>query len=161
MNFDSNQYRNLIIFSFCDLLFGIPITVFYLYINIAELVPYPGLKQEHSDFSYISQIPAVLWRAGTLSELSNELNRWIIVWGAFVFFAIFGFTEESRNNYRAMLQFVFQVFVKITGIKTRPQASSKAERCVVYIYISVHRLICMLFSIVFHNSHNSSTLLGS
>ena len=41
--------------------------------------------------------------------------------------------------------------------------NEKAEGCVVDGFFSVHRFIYMLFSIVFHNSHNStsSTLLGS
>ena len=160
MNFDSNRYIRLMIFSVCDLLCGIPITLLYLYIDIKLLVPFPGIKEEHYNFSYIYEFPSVVWRATTLSELSVELNRWIIVWGAFVFFAIFGFTEESRNNYRAMLQSVVEVFVKITGIKSRPQPNSKAERCVIYLFC-----FCspsdMLFSIMFHNSHNSTTLIGS
>ena len=133
-NFDPNRYVRLMCFSACDLLSGVPITSFYLYLAIRVFSPFPGLKQEHSNFFYISQIPAVVWRADTLSELSNELFRWFIVWEAFIFFAIFGFTEESRNNYRAILQSVVQVFVKITGIKTRTQASCNAdsEGCVIY-----------------------------
>jgi pheromone a factor receptor len=146
MNFDSNRYLRLIFFSVCDLLVGIPITLFYLYVDARVLVPFPGLKAEHYDFSYIFHISAVDWRATTLSELSVELNRWIIVFGAFVFFIIFGFTEESRNNYRAMLQCVVQVFVKITGIKKRPQASSKDEGCVIYPFFSVLHLICYIGS---------------
>ena len=175
-NFESNRYARLIFFSTCDLLCGIPITSFYLYIAITDLFPgpFPGLKEEHKNFFFINEvltgipitsfylyvantnllpfhglkeeynnyffiykIPATVWRSTTLSELNHELNRWILVWGAFLFFAIFGFTEESRNNYRAILQSVVQVFVKITGIKSpsRPQASSNAEGCVIYIYI--------------------------
>ena len=143
-NFDSNRYRNLILFSACDLLCGIPITLYYLYVDTRALLPFPGLKEEHNHFSDISQVPAIVWRATTQNELSVELNRWIIVWGAFLFFAIFGFTEESRNNYRTVLQSVAQVFVKITGIKRRPQASSKAatEGCVIYSFLSV---LCLIY----------------
>ena len=144
-NFDSNRYARLIFFSTCDLLCGIPITSFYLYIAITDLFPgpFPGLKEEHKNFFFINEVPATVWRSTTLSELAGELNRWILVWGAFLFFAIFGFTEESRNNYRSILQSVVQVFVKITGIKSRPQASSNAEGCVIYVYsfLSVLRLI--------------------
>ena len=160
-NFDSNRYRNLILFSTCDLLGGVPITSLYLYFAIAELSPFPGLKEEHSDFSDIDQLPAAVWRADTLGELSYELNRWIIVWGAFIFFAIFGFTEESRNNYRAILQYAVQVFVKITGIKTRPKVSrTNAEGCVI-IFFCFRSPSDMIFRIVFHHSNNNSTLLDS
>ena len=126
-NFDSKRYARLIFFSACDLLCGIPIASFYLYMSITELTPFPGLKEEYYDFSLITVYPATVWRSTALNELTVELNRWIIVWGAFVFFAIFGFTEESRNNYRAMFQSVVQVFLKITGIKSRPQATSNSK----------------------------------
>lgn len=33
---------------------------------------------------------------------SLELNRWIIVFTAFVFFGFFGFTGEARKNYRLL-----------------------------------------------------------
>ena len=142
INLNSNRYIRLMCFSACDLLCGIPITLFYFCLNVKILIPFPGLTQ--AQFSQIIQLPAVVWRATTITELSIELNRWIIVWGAFVFFAIFGFTEESRNNYRAMVQSVVQYFVKITGIrvnlKSRP-SSSKVEGCVTSFFFPVLCLI--------------------
>ena len=115
-------------FSAADLLVGTPITVYFLYSSAMTLVPFPGVTQ--NQFFLIYQVPAVEWRADTLNELSIELNRWILVWVAFTFFAFFGFTEESRNNYRAAFQFVVQVFIKITGIKSRrsSEVDSLAER---------------------------------
>ena len=133
-NFDPNRYISLMCISAFDLLCGIPFTSFYLYLAITVLSPFPGLKQEHSDYSDIEQLPAAVWRADTLEELSFELSRWVVVVCAFVFFVVFGFTEESRNNYRATLQFVVQVFARITGIKTHPQASSNAEGCVIFFF---------------------------
>jgi pheromone a factor receptor len=136
MDLDSHRYINLMCFSVCDLLIGIPITSFYLYYSSKEFIPYPGLTQEHYNFSYIPRIPAVDWRDDTLYELSMELNRWILVLCAFLCFAIIDFTEESRKSYRAMLQSVVQAFVKITGINSRPQAGSAAEGCVILSYFS-------------------------
>ena len=127
-NFNSIHYIRLICFSACDLLCGIPITIFYLYLAITLLVPFPGLAEEHYKFSKIFELPAVVWRADTINELSFELNRWIPVWAAFVFFAIFGFTKESRNNYRTMLQ----VFAKSIGIKSRP-SNNEVEECVFFL----------------------------
>ena len=163
-NLNPKRYIRLICFSTFDLIVGIPITVFYLYLDIKILVPFPGLAQEHSDFNQIYQYPAVLWRANTLTELSYELNRWITVWGAFVFFAIFGFTEESRNNYRTMLQTLVQVFVKITGIKS-PSNSKKAEGCVFisfffFLFLSLFSIWYtrnILFRIVFYNPSDSES----
>jgi pheromone a factor receptor len=129
-NINPDRYIRLICFSTVDLLCGIPITVFHLIAYVLELIPNHGFKQEQYEISLIYQLPAAVWRADVLTELKFELVRWIILWDAIVFFAIFGFTKESLNNYRAMLHFVAQVFVKITGIKSRPTSSNKAEGCV-------------------------------
>ena len=130
-NLNPDRYHiRLICFSAADLLVGIPITVFYLYNDAVRLVPFTGITRDQ--FYLIYWQTAVEWHSTTTGELSYELNRWIMVWGAFVFFAIFGFTEESRNNYRAVLQFVVQAFVKITGIKSRPR--NKTEGCVTSLF---------------------------
>ena len=142
LDLNPDRYIRLVCFSAADLLCGIPITVFYLYYDSSlGLVPFRGVTQHQ--FSLIYQVPAVEWRTVMLSELSVELNRWIVVWVAFVFFAIFGFTEESRNNSRAVLQFVVQVFVKITGMKSRSTTRSRneTEECVTSMFFFVLPLI--------------------
>ncbi|KAF8798449.1 fungal pheromone STE3G-protein-coupled receptor [Phlegmacium glaucopus] len=114
-NLDSNRYIRLMCFSIFDVLSGTPITFFYLYLAIMGREPFPGLKKEHQDFSYVGLVPATSWRSTTIGELA-----------IFVFFGIFGFTQESVNNYRAALHAVVQFFRTTTGIKSRPR-SSKAE----------------------------------
>jgi pheromone a factor receptor len=141
-NFNSNRYIRLVCFSASDLFLGIPITVFYLCINVTTLVSFPGLTEEHYHFSQVFQVPAVVWRATTIDQFSLELDRWIIVWGAFAFFAIFGFTKESRDNYRAVLQSVVRVLMMITGMKRRP---SSTEECVFFFFFSVVCLIHRIF----------------
>ena len=138
-NLNSNRYIRLMCFSALDLFIGTPFSTVYLFYSITELTPFPGFSQEYQDISEVTHLPAVVWRATTIYELTFELRRWIIIWGVFVFFAIFGFTEESRNNYQAILQFVVQGFIMITGMKSRP-SSSKAER-------SANLLICYSFSL--------------
>jgi pheromone a factor receptor len=130
----------LMCFSALDLFIGTPFSAVYLCFSITGLTLFPGVSPEYQQISEITQLPAVVWRATTIYELTYELRRWIVVWGVFVFFSIFGFTEESRNNYRAIVQSVVD-FIMITGItgKSRPQASSKAER-------SAH-LLCFLYDI--------------
>jgi pheromone a factor receptor len=127
----NHRYIRLMLFSACDLLVGTPITVFYLY---CALPLFPLRRITERDYSRVPQVPAVLWRATTIRQLHVELSRWIMVFCAFIYFAIFGFTQESRNNYRATLRPVVQVFIMITGIKIRP--SSKAEECVLFFFLS-------------------------
>ena len=135
-DFNSNRYIRLMCFSALDLFIGTPFSAVYLCFSITGLTPFPGVSQEYQNIFEVTQVPAVVWRATMINELTFELKRWIMVWGAFVFFAIFGFTEESRNNYRAMLQSVVQGFIMITGIKSLP--SHKSER-------SASLLSCFLF----------------
>ena len=135
-NLNSRRYIRLMCFSLADLLVGMPVAVFYLYFQARELHPFPGLTKEHYDLSQIVQIPAVYWRTNVLVHLTCELNRWVMVWGAFVFFAIFGFTKESRNNYRAVLQSAVQFLRTITGIKGGPSSEAvETEGCVTSSFI--------------------------
>ena len=89
---------------------------------------------------------------GARCRMASRYANWIrygiesiIVYVAFVFFAIFGFTQESRNNYRATLHFADQVFVK-----NCPR--NKADGCVTSFFFSdfcliyIDTLICFLES---------------
>ena len=131
-NFDSKRYIRLICFSAYDLITLFPINVLVLYFHIQAVYTIPASTQEYFKLSKILQLPAFLWRADRITELCFELVRWNTVWAAFVFFAIFGFTEESRNNYRAILQAVIQVFLKITRIKRR-----EADGCVYNLFLFI------------------------
>jgi pheromone a factor receptor len=146
-NFNSNRYMRLMCFSALDLFIGTPFSAVYLCFSITELTPYPGFSPEYQHISEVTQLPAVVWRATTIHELTFELRRWIVVWGVIVFFVIFGFTEESRNNYRAIVQSVVQGFIMITGIKTRSRPSSNAER-------SAHPLIRFSFFLFLSDTPN-------
>lgn len=128
-NLNERRYIRLICFSACDLV-GTPIAVIFLSLCIKGLPLFNGLSQEHHDFSEVIQVPAIIWHANVFTELQLELNRWILIFGAFVFFAIFGFTEESRSKYRAAPQSVIQAFVMIAGIKFKTRPNSNVDECV-------------------------------
>ena len=153
-SFNSNRYMRLMCFSALDLFIGTPFSAVYLYFSITGLTPFPGFSSEYQQISEVIQLPAVVWRATTIHELTFELRRWIIIWGVFVFFAIFGFTEESRNNYRAIVQSVVQGFIMITRIKRPPTSSSKAERSahlphLLFFFLFLSDAPNMLFRITF------------
>ncbi|KAF8808062.1 pheromone receptor [Phlegmacium glaucopus] len=132
-NLDSNRYIRLMCFSIFDVLTGIPITFFYLYSGIVgPSVPFPGLKQEHHHLSNVILLPAALWRSTMITELSLELNRWIIVWIGLLFFAMFGFTQESVNNYLATFHAVVQFFRTKIGIKSRPMSSRAKDSEIIF-----------------------------
>jgi len=59
----------------------------------------------HIDYSLVRQIPSIMWRASPVPEAMLELNRWIVVAAAFLFFAFFGFAEEARRHYGKVYSF--------------------------------------------------------
>ena len=139
-------------FSVLDLLIVAPFVLVYLCFAIVGLSPFHGLTQEHYHFSQVVQVPAVVWRATTISELTVEFKRWVMVWGAFVFFVFFGLSQESLNNYRALFQSVVQVFTMVTGIKYPPRPTNEAQECVFSFFFP--SVFCsssdMLFRITFN-----------
>lgn len=114
-NFNSNRYLRLMCFSALDLFIGTPFAALYLCFSSGH-ASFPVFSQGYH-FSEVTQVPAVVWRATAISELIYEMKRWIVVGGIFLFFAIFGLTEESRNKYRTTLQSFVQ---GLTGIMSRP-----------------------------------------
>ena len=85
-----------------EILCTVPLASFGIYLNLATtpVEPYVNWANAHNELSVIFQVPAVVWRATTLSTVSSELSRWVIVVCAVVFFAFFGFADEARRNYR-------------------------------------------------------------
>ncbi|KAJ4490529.1 hypothetical protein J3R30DRAFT_95748 [Lentinula aciculospora] len=60
----------------------------------------------HFDFSRVVLVPAVVWRSDPATVVALELNRWVPIFCAFVFFALFGFAEEAMKNYKRAFWFL-------------------------------------------------------
>ncbi|KAG7442050.1 putative pheromone receptor [Guyanagaster necrorhizus] len=99
-NLSSSRYYRLMFMASVDLMLTVPLATYILVMNTHDLQPWISWENVHFDFSRVDQIPAILWRsvsAGTLLEL----QRWLVVMGAFVFFLLFGFADEAKKHYRA------------------------------------------------------------
>lgn len=96
-----SRYLRLMTIAMMDTWLTIPLGSFVIWINAAEtpISPWEGLANVHWGFSRIEQIPAAEWRLNRLFVISVYFSRWFIVFAAFIFFAFFGFAEESRKNY--------------------------------------------------------------
>ncbi|KAH8114854.1 pheromone A receptor-domain-containing protein [Phellopilus nigrolimitatus] len=96
-----SRYFRLMVLAMMDTFLTVPLASFAIWLNAVEstISPWHGLADAHFDFSAVDQIPAVLWRLSKWTVLSFYLDRWFIIFCAAVFFAFFGFAEESRKNY--------------------------------------------------------------
>jgi len=66
------------------------------------------------NYMHILQIPASVWRALPYAQFGLETTRWLVVFSAFVFFALFGFADEARQHYRL----AFKSLATRVGIST-------------------------------------------
>lgn len=110
----------------------IPLGVFSIIINNGDvpIAPYVSWANAHYDFSYVGKFPALAWMYSRPFYISVEMSRWIYPGSAFLFFALFGFAEEARRNYKL----AFWAVAKRLGFclpsdkSKKPQL--KAFRCV-------------------------------
>ena len=114
-NLTSNRFIRLMCLASMEILFNIPIAVYGL--SLQARVPinaYISWENVHEDFSFVEQVPSLLWRSNSTEEMEIEISRWSVVFCAFVFFIFFGFADEARKNYR----YAFQSVAKRVGLST-------------------------------------------
>lgn len=124
-NPNQNRYNRLIALSAAVILTSLPLSLVTLYITAyyAPLYPWISWDDTHSNYSEVNQFPSVVWRANATGVLL-ELNRWIIVIAAFLFFGFFGFAEEARKHYRKAYSFASSSLRLPDLRKSRASASS-------------------------------------
>uniref|UniRef100_A0A8H7Y630 Pheromone receptor n=1 Tax=Psilocybe cubensis TaxID=181762 RepID=A0A8H7Y630_PSICU len=100
----SSRYLRFIYLSVCEILFTIPLASYNTYYAASNMFPWISWSDTHADFSFVALVPTSIWRANKGIEANIELNRWIVVFCAFIFFAFFGISKEARRNYRTLYQ---------------------------------------------------------
>ncbi|KIK58755.1 hypothetical protein GYMLUDRAFT_170577 [Collybiopsis luxurians FD-317 M1] len=103
-----SRYLRLMLLALMDILCTIPLGIYMVYIDLKSvpLAPWISWADTHFDFGRVELVPAVIWRSSPDSAIAIEINRWTPVFCAFIFFALFGFAEEARKNYRRAFWFV-------------------------------------------------------
>ncbi|KAK7046041.1 a-factor receptor [Paramarasmius palmivorus] len=98
---NTSRYLRLMILAFVDIMFTIPLGVYVIYIGThgVPLQPWISWEETHFEFWRVRLIPALFWRSNPTLQTSVELNRWLCVLCAFLFFALFGFASEAKKNY--------------------------------------------------------------
>ncbi|KAI9509913.1 pheromone A receptor-domain-containing protein [Russula earlei] len=101
------RYIRLIALSSSQIFISLPITLYAIYLNAHyfPIFPWISWNDTHFNYSHVDQYPSATWRALPAIQVVVELNRWLIVLSAFLFFAFFGFAEEARKHYRKAYSF--------------------------------------------------------
>ncbi|KAH9911224.1 putative fungal pheromone GPCR, STE3-type [Fomitopsis serialis] len=116
----SSRYFRLMLLSCAEMCCTIPLGAYSIYINTdgVELSPWVSWSNAHFGFSRVVMVPAVDWTSDKPYLISVEMGRWIYPFSAFLFFALFGFAEEARRNYRDALRAVAMRFGVLPSTKT-------------------------------------------
>jgi len=91
------------------------------------LEPWRSWADTHSNFSRVLLIPSILWRNGGMSVVALEITRWSAPLCALMFFLFFGFAEESRRNYRRVINSIL-VTCRIKRETTSVSSSSTPSK---------------------------------
>jgi len=95
-----SRYIRLMTISAMEILGTIPLGTYYIVHNSKlGVTPWRGWAHTHKHYSVVSQVPASIWKNNHDSVLALEMFRWSLVLCAFLFFALFGFANEARQNY--------------------------------------------------------------
>ncbi|KAF8468719.1 STE3-like pheromone receptor [Russula ochroleuca] len=95
------RYLRLMGISATGILGTIPLGTYIIVITAKEgVTPWQGWTATHSNYSEVIQIAGFIWRNDPGMANGLEMFRWLLVACAFVFFAFFGFTDETRQLYR-------------------------------------------------------------
>ncbi|KAI0311157.1 pheromone A receptor-domain-containing protein [Amylostereum chailletii] len=111
-----NRYFRLMAIAMVDVVLTVPISAFGIYLAASSNSIRRWISWDDTHFNYgeVDSIPAILWRSSKNGQISVELSRWSVVFSAFVFFAFFGFSMESRKNYSR----VFRAVAKRFGVQS-------------------------------------------
>ena len=105
----ASRYNRLIALAGFVMFFTVPFASLILCQTIAAgggLNPWISWSDTHSDFSFVGQFPALIWKADQTQLVDIELSRWGVVLCAFAFFAFFGASEEARLHYAIALKWI-------------------------------------------------------
>jgi pheromone a factor receptor len=96
-----NLYIRLMLISATEILGTIPLGTIWI-VKAAKLgvTPYRGWTYTHENYYVVYQIAASIWKSNPNSVFALEVYRWSLVLCAFLFFALFGFADEARQQYR-------------------------------------------------------------
>ena len=118
-----SRYIRLMIVSCVEILGTIPLGTLFIVKNAKYVGPWRGWAYTHEHYSVVYQVPASIWKNEPDGVFSLEMNRWANVLCAFLFFALFGFTEEARRHYRQVYASIVSRIGHLTSALHRsPQA---------------------------------------
>ncbi|KAJ3886669.1 pheromone receptor [Lentinula edodes] len=138
-----SRYLRLMLLALIDIMCTIPVGIYIIFIGLdgVPLAPWISWNDTHFDFNRVVLIPSAVWRSNTSNYTAVQINRWLPIVCAFIFFALFGFAEEAMKNYRR----AFWFFARPLNFRSSSEGRSKngkgsmfAGYVFSYIFVPLH-----------------------
>ena len=147
--FSRSRYLRLMAISSVEVFGTIPLATFFI-VSSAKMgiVPWKSWADTHKHYSAVYQMPSFIWKNTPEVAMRLETYRWSLVACAFIFFALFGFAVEAREQYYRL----YKLLARCIGYSTSaPQGASHV--CVslarsLFWHVPIHkRLHYFVFSV--------------
>lgn len=101
--FTRSRYLRLMAISSADVFGTIPVATFFIVSDVkGGLQPWKSWADTHRHYSVVPQFAGVTWKNIPEVAMELEMSRWSLVACAFIFFALYGFTAEAREQYHRL-----------------------------------------------------------
>lgn len=101
------RYPLLILMPTADVVCTVPLALFVLISNGTRPIhPWKGFADFHSEFSRVGQYPVPVWIGYEGNREAFEVNDWLAIGSAFLYFLLFGLMEGARRQYISVLNFI-------------------------------------------------------
>jgi pheromone a factor receptor len=91
------------VISFVEVIGTIPLATFFIVSDAkSSIEPWKSWADTHSHYSVVYQTADLAWKNDPVVAMRLEIYRWSLVACAFLFFALFGFSVEAREQYKSL-----------------------------------------------------------
>jgi Pheromone A receptor len=98
--FSRSRYLRLMAISSVEVFATVPLATYFIVTDAkAGIGPWKSWAYTHSHYSVVEQVAGFVWKRWPLAAAELEIYRWSLIACAFIFFALFGFAVEAREQY--------------------------------------------------------------
>ena len=109
--FSRSRYLRLMAISSVEVFGTIPLATFFIVRDVkGGIEPWKSWAYTHSHYSEVEQIAGFVWKNRPLLATDLEMYRWSLIACAFIFFALFGFAVEAREQYYRLYKLLTRRF---------------------------------------------------
>ncbi|KAH9976786.1 pheromone A receptor-domain-containing protein [Lactifluus volemus] len=125
-----NRYIRLMLLCCSEMIIVVPYSSYSLSTILKRGLTKFSWSTLRHNYTHVPQYSTIEWQSDPVEYATDEVDAWLLVYCAFIFFAFFGFADDARNHYR-------RVYSSITRRIRFSKSSGSPHACVVVVQIWV------------------------